>query len=162
MSPRGNRSNEKGFTMVEILVVMFILALLLIPIFKIMVLSYNTVQEEKMDSTERDDFRFFSTYLIEDLLFAQSVHVLNEAEQDVLSYTTKSGKLEQVYFHETKGILTEQNGKMEKVAAGERFEEGLPMVRIEKDGLIRFNVYSRELNILFVTSIKPRLNGGNN
>lgn len=152
------RVNQRGFTLLEVLVVMFILGFILGPMLQLMGKSYAIVQTSKEEQAVRDDFRLFTSYLLEDLLFASSINVQHKTDEDILSYVAKSGRPETLLFSKNDGLSIIQGGKYDLVTKGEIYEEGLPMVRIDEDGVIRFNFFARPLNVLFVTSVEPRTN----
>lgn len=152
------KQTEKGFTLLEILVVIFILGFILAPMMQLMGKSYSVVQEAKEKQFIREDFRFFSSYLLEDLMFANSVNVQHAADYDILSYVAKNGKSQTLVFDEDFGLSLMKGNEREPIVGGEKYEDGIPMVRIDNDGVIRFNFFARPLNVLFVTSIEPRTN----
>lgn len=158
MYPDVKNPNNKGYTLLEILIALFIIGLLLGPMMQLMGKSYSTVQDAKSEQGLREDFRFFSTYLLDDLLFASSVHVQNSATHDILSYISKTGRSQTLIFDENIGLSLLNGSERELIIGGEKYEVGLPMVRIDTDGVIRFNFFVRPLNVLFVTSVEPRTN----
>lgn len=152
--------SEKGFTLIELMSVLFILSILIVPLFRTMEISYGTVNSEQQNQVKRESFRILTISLLDDLMFARNVHIENAENFDVLAYTSMSGERKTLYFDEELGItLLQSDGTKLKLAEGERYEENLSMV-YNDNGIIRFNYYARELNILLTTSVKPRLIGG--
>ena len=122
--------------------------------------SYDTISEEKTTQVQRDEFRLLTSSLMEEILFAKDVYVQHHPTYDILFYTTISGEQKTYYFDEELGIYqVDSDGEKDRLAQGERYESNLPMVMVER-GIVRFNFYARELNVLLSTSVKPRTIGG--
>lgn len=152
------KKNQNGFTLIELLVVLFILSLIIIQIFRMLDFNYQTVRNEIYDNEERQEFKILTSFVFDELLYAKHVIVYHQSDYDVLYYQTKNGKDVSLKFSHDNGIYEIRNGKEEKVVSGKRFDENFPAVR-DKNGLIIFNFYSKELNILLDRAIKPREGG---
>lgn len=152
--------NEKGYTLVEILVVIFLLGLILAPTFNLMGKSYAIASEENEMQSKRENFRIITIFMMEDLMHAKSVNIENYPTYDTLSYTTVDGKSSTIIFDEQLGMFLKQGSERVHLTEGERFEPSVPMVRMDNERVIRFNFYAREVNSLVLTNIKPRPDGG--
>lgn len=153
-------SEEKGFTMTELLVVMIILSILIVPMFRTMEITYGSVSEENETQRKRESFRLATATLMEDLLLAESVHVENNGTYDVLAFTTVSGESKTIIFDDESGMsFIDRNGERVNLSEGEKFEANRERVYFDGDSVF-LNFYARELNVLLYASIRPRLTGG--
>lgn len=147
--------NQKGMTLIEILVVMFILSLILVQLFAVMNANYMNLDKEIDSHETREKFRIYISFMMRDLVFANSYEIQNTDSIDILSYETKEGIFESIIFKED-GMYVIEHGKEELLVEGERYLEGEPMVE-EVDGVIKFNFFARQVNSLLDLSIDPRI-----
>lgn len=150
--------NEKGFTLVEMLVVLFILSVIMIQVFRLMDFNYKTVGDEVRNNEARQEFKILTSFVFEELMYAKHVTVYKQSDYDVLYYQSKNGKDVSLKFGYESGIYEIRDGEEVKIISGRRFDDSHPAVR-EIDGMIVFNYYSEELNILLDRAIKPRKEG---
>lgn len=152
---RIHKWNEKGYTLVEMLVTLFIVSIIMLQAFRMLDANYKTVRNEIQDNQSRQSFKVLSSFLFEDLMYGKYVTVVHQRDYDVLHYQTQNGKDVSLKFTYENGIYELRSGKEVKIAEGKRFDENYPTVR-EEGGLIFFNLYLDELNILLDRVIKPR------
>lgn len=152
------QNNEKGYTLLELLIVMLILSYILVKTFGLLDLNYQTVRNELNESEMRQEMKILTTFLIEDLMYSEYVQVYNGLNYDTVQYQNAEGKDVAIKFNHEDGIYEIRNGEEKLVATGEKFNDIYPMVR-EENGVIIFNFYSRDVNILFDLHIKPRTGG---
>lgn len=151
------KKSQRGFTLVEILVVMSILAIIVIPMMNSVVKSYKLMGDAKGSQVQRNDLRTATTYLTKDLLYANSVDVKNSDEQDIISYTTKSGVPNTIEFNYEKGMFViDKDGKKRFIAKVRPFAKNEEMVVKNADGSVTFNVYVEKVNAAFISTITPR------
>lgn len=149
--------NEKGFTLLEMLIVMLILSFILIATFDMMNMNYQTVRSELNEADSRQEFKILTSFLSEDLLYSQYVQVFNGGSYDSLHYQTKEGEDRTIKFNQI-GVYDVRNGEEHLIAKGIKQDSVYPMVR-EENGAIIFNFYANEINVLMDIYIKPRTEG---
>lgn len=150
-----NVKNEKGLTLIELLITMFILGFIMITMFRMLDLSYSTMDKEIMNQEVRDEVRVFSNYLMQDLVYTDYVKVTNNGTFDVLVYKDFKGNNKIIKFSESEGLSEIIDGRENLIVRGVKHKEDKPMVW--KDGkMINFNFYAKDVNVLLYTSISPR------
>jgi prepilin-type N-terminal cleavage/methylation domain-containing protein len=159
MSQQNNKiktiiKNQKGFTLMEILVVIFILSFVLTGIFTVLNWTYKTGYTGVDTQIEQENFRIFNSHLINDLQFAKDIQITNTPGKDTLSYTALNGDVTVAYF-QSDGLYKKVGTSTIKIATGQVYETGYPAVYFEPDGMIHFNFYASNINSLMYLSVKP-------
>ncbi|MFP3727432.1 type II secretion system protein [Priestia filamentosa] len=147
-------SNEKGFTLMEMLVVIFILGLVMSGLFATLNWNFQTAFKGVSNQKELENFRILNNHLIEDIQFAKSIVIDNKANKDTLQYVTIDNKVNILYF-ESGALYKVVGTEKVKITSGSAYDKTKPAVYLEDTGLVRFNFYADEIKSLMFVSIKP-------
>lgn len=156
MSHLRKRLNEKGFTLLEILIVMAIGSFVLIAALDLLDTNYRTVNNEMDKNEARDNLKIFSSFLIQDLMYSEDVNVYHSDSYDMLHYIGKGNKEFAIKFDYLGGISEMVDGEEKIIVAGERVQKNLPMVRKEGNSII-FNFYATSINATMDLTVRPRV-----
>ncbi|PDZ94505.1 hypothetical protein CON36_33460 [Bacillus cereus] len=147
-------NDQRGFTLIEILIVMFITGLVLTSVFSVLNWNFKTAFGGVEKQKELESFRIFNSYLIEDLQFAKNITILNEPSRDTLQYVSIDNRVSILYF-ESDGLYKQIGTKKIKVAEGSKYEANVPAAYFENSGMIRINFYAKNIDSLLFVTVKP-------
>lgn len=146
--------DQRGFTLMELLVVMFILSLVMGGLFTVLRWNFFTAYENVDSQIEGEAFRIFNSSLINDIQFAKDISITNETNKDTISYTALNGRVTIITF-EADGAYRTVGTRKVKIASGNKFETGYPAVYFQPNGMVRFNFYASEAKALMFLTIRP-------
>ncbi|WP_180229185.1 PulJ/GspJ family protein [Bacillus thuringiensis] len=147
-------NDQRGFTLIEILIVMFITGLVLTSVFSVLNWNFKTAFGGVEKQKELESFRIFNSYLIEDLQFAKNITIVNEPSRDTLQYVSIDNRVSILYF-ESDGLYKQIGTKKIKVAEGSKYEANVPAAYFENSGMIRINFYAKNIDSLLFVTVKP-------
>lgn len=153
-------NDQRGFTLIEILIVMFITGLVLTSVFSVLNWNFRTAFGGVEKQKELESFRIFNSYLIEDLQFAKNITIINEPgmankpSKDTLQYVSVDNRVNILYF-ESDGLYKQIGTKKIKIAGGSKYEENVPAAYFENSGMIRINFYAEDIDSLLFVTVKP-------
>ncbi|MDA1674609.1 MULTISPECIES: PulJ/GspJ family protein [Bacillus cereus group] len=147
-------NDQRGFTLIEILIVMFITGLVLTSVFSVLNWNFKTAFGGVEKQKELESFRIFNSYLIEDLQFAKNITILNEPSRDTLQYVSIDNRVSILYF-ESDGLYKQIGTKKIKIAEGSKYEANVPAAYFENSGMIRINFYAKNIDSLLFVTVKP-------
>ncbi|MCU7668038.1 PulJ/GspJ family protein [Bacillus thuringiensis] len=147
-------NDQRGFTLIEILIVMFITGLVLTSVFSVLNWNFRTAFGGVEKQKELENFRIFNSYLIEDLQFAKNITIINEPSKDTLQYVSVDNRVNILYF-ESDGLYKQIGTKKIKIAGGSKYEENVPAAYFENSGMIRINFYAEDIDSLLFVTVKP-------
>lgn len=148
-------NDQRGFTLIEILMVMFITGLVLTSVFSVLNWNFRTAFGGVEKQKELESFRIFNSYLIEDLQFAKNITIINEPTRDTLQYVSIDNRVNILYFESDDGLYKQIGTKKIKVAEGYKYESNVPAVYFENSGMIRINFYAKNIDSLLFVTVKP-------
>lgn len=150
------KDSQKGFTLIEMLITLFILSFVLVQFFDIFNFNYSTLNNEVKKSEVREEFRIISSFLLEDLMYSEEITIMNGTTYDSISYKRIDGEIETIKFIDNEGAYIVKNNKDVFLSSGSRFKPNEPMV-YEHEGLIVFNFYLKDINVLLNYKIMKRI-----
>lgn len=145
---------ENGYTLMEILVVVFVLGLVLSSLFAMLNWNFKTAFSGVENQKELENFRVLNSFLIEDLQFAKNITISNQSDKDTIQYVTTDNRVNILYF-ESDGLYKQVGTSKVKVASGSKYETDVPAVYFEKSGMVRLNFYADKIKSLLFVSVKP-------
>jgi len=146
--------SQKGFTLMEILVVMFVLGLVMSGLFATLNWNFKTSFDGVSRQRELENFRVFNNNIVEDIQLAKSITINNQSNKDTLQYVTIDNRVNIFYF-ESDGLYKQMGSQKIKVASGSKYEENVPAVYFENSGLVKFNFYAENAKALLYVAVKP-------
>lgn len=151
--------NEKGFTLVEVLLVMLILSIILVTLVQVVNTNFKTMNDEFQHHEEKENLQVFSSYLFQDLIYAKTIDIRNESAFDVLVYQDRHGNEQKIKFVYDYGIYEIVGEQDVLIAQAAPFDATKPMV-YEANGLVYVNAYAKDMNVLVDLAIQPRSKEG--
>lgn len=151
-----NVANEKGMTLIEILVVLFISSLVIGSLFNMISWNLKLAFSSVTNQSEVEQYRIFTSTISEDLKFAQHIEIKNEGDIDKLSYVRIDGLVVKYQF-EKDGLYKMVNNEKYLISKGTAHENGFPKVYLIGNGFIRFNFFAENINSLLFLTIKPKI-----
>ena len=149
--------NEKGLTLLELLIVMMILSFVMVAMFQVIDVNYATMRDALEEQETRDNLRVFNAHLMQDIVDAPEIGVQNETAFDVLMYTDYQGNARVVKFAHGDGIYEVENGEEKLIVKADKPENSDKPMVYEEDGLIYVNAYAKEVNTLLDFALAPRV-----
>lgn len=156
MYHRHKHLNEKGFTLLEVLIVLGILSYLLVQAFQVLNFNFELMDKELSKKDTRDEYRMFTSFMIQDVMLSEDVTVYQGDGYEVLTYTNIDGESETIEFNHENGIFQNIDGERKLIVSGEKVDEVEPMVKLENEK-VSFNFYSKEINTRLSLTISRRV-----
>lgn len=156
MYHRHKHLNEKGFTLLEVLIVLGILSYLLVQAFQVLNFNFELLDKELSKKDTRDEYRMFTSFMVQDVMLSEDVTVYQGDGYEVLTYINIDGDSETIEFNHENGIYQYIDAERKLIVSGKRIDEAEPMVKLENEK-VSFNFYSKEINTRLFLTISRRV-----
>jgi prepilin-type N-terminal cleavage/methylation domain-containing protein len=148
--------NNRGVTLLELMIVIIVLGLISAQSLKLIGMGYSTLGSELKLKSQRDTVGMIVKNISADLLNANKYEVQTIGSSNILIITTRSGDTTTYKFTDH-GFLSsiDKSGIETQISAGYCFDTTKPMVQAA-NGFVTINYYLSDVSTLLDYAIKPR------